>query len=160
MNSTHWHLLINHIPVLAVPFGFVVLLWGMLRRSSEVQKLSFAVFIVAAAIGWPTHETGHDASMELQDSSDATSGFVMLHDAAAGYALWAVGALAFFAIIAWIAGRGSRAVPAWASVIVLLLSLFASAVLARTAYLGGQVRHTEIRTKASEAEAIKKSKED
>lgn len=159
MNPVHWHLLLNHIPVLATPIGLVIFLWGMVFRSAEVKRLSFAVFIVSALVAWPTHNTGHDAGMNVPESSDATDGFVALHEQAADYALMALGVLAVVSLAGMIIGRGSRPLPAWFTLLVLLTAAGASSILARTAYLGGQVRHTEIRTKASEAEAVKKAKE-
>lgn len=159
MNAVHWHLLLNHLPVLATPFGLAVLFWGILRRSEEVKKLALAVFIVSAVIAWPVRNTGREAGMSAPDSSDATEGFIGLHEQAADVALIALGVLGVVSLAALIIGRGSRPLPGWLAFLVLLSSATSSALLAQTAYLGGQVRHTEIRTKASEAAAIKKAKE-
>jgi uncharacterized membrane protein len=49
----------------------------------------------------------------------------------------ALGGLIFF--------RRGKPVPNWPSVIVLVLSLIVFVLMARTANLGGLIRHTEIR---------------
>ena len=35
MKPAHLHLMLNHVPVLAVPFGLAVLGWAMFRRRPE-----------------------------------------------------------------------------------------------------------------------------
>jgi hypothetical protein len=50
----------------------------------------------------------------------------------------ALGGLIFF--------RHGKPVPNWLAVIVLVLSLVVFALMARTANLGGLIRHTEIRS--------------
>jgi hypothetical protein len=38
MSATHFHLILNHIPVLGTAFGLGLLIFGLLRTSDEIKK--------------------------------------------------------------------------------------------------------------------------
>lgn len=158
MNATHWHLVLNHVPVLAAPFGLAVLVWGMLRGSMDLKKLSLVVFVAAALIGWPTYQTGEEAGMEIANGTDLMIGFIALHENAAqlGFgALAVLGAISLAALIIW---RGSQALPMWFTWFMLLATTAVSALLGQTAYFGGQIGHEEIRTEATKAAALQQAR--
>lgn len=160
MNAAHWHLLLNHIPVLLTPVGLVILLLALRRGSDELRRLALGTFVAAALFGTPAYLTGEDASMWLPpDAEDweITEPFVEAHEDFAMIAFTGLVILGTGSLIAMIAWRGGRAMPKWCTSVALAAALIVSGLLAQTAHLGGQVRHTEIRPEPANSEAEKKA---
>ena len=53
MNVAHWHLILNHIPVLGIAFGLVVLGAGLWKSSEELKRLALVVFATSALLAVP-----------------------------------------------------------------------------------------------------------
>ena len=51
--NAHWHLIVNHLPVLGVPFGAGLLGIGLLFGRTTLQRAGLAVLVLAglAAVG-------------------------------------------------------------------------------------------------------------
>lgn len=144
MSLTHLHLLLNHFPVIGTVIGIALLAVALLRRSSELGKISLGLFValgVISVIVFLTGEPAEDAIKRLPDFSEAITerheefalvATIML----ASFGALALGALAFFR---------NRSLPRWLTLGSFALSLVAGGAMGYTAMLGGQVRHTEIR---------------
>jgi hypothetical protein len=144
MNAAYWHIATNHIPVVGMPFIFVLLLGGVLRKSVDLVKAAYIASIVVALITVFAWKTGGPAAQVLKGYPEILRADIHEHAEAADFGLWSaviVGALAAAGL--WL-GRGGRRSPSWPYV-MLVVSLWSSAVLTRVAHLGGLVRHSEIR---------------
>jgi hypothetical protein len=144
MDATHIHLLLNHVPVLAVPGGLALLLWAATRRNSEVMRVAMAVFIVGAAVAIPVYLTGEPAEETVERIAPADA-FVERHEDAAGLALTSAIALGVVALGVLAVQRVRPRFTAHAGVAAGAVAVVAFTTLAWTASLGGQIRHTEIR---------------
>lgn len=149
MNLAHLHLLLNHLPVLGIPFVLILYGVGAARKSDEIKRLSyyFAVAIALATI--PAYLTGEPAEKLVKHLPGVTEAFIEPHEEAAELSLILVlisGALATLTIFM----RDSKIVRFLAMGFVAGL-IAATGVLAYTANRGGQIRHTEIRSDAASA---------
>ena len=61
MSPVHWHLLLNHVPVIGTILGVLLLAWGTIRKSEELKQASLSIFIGAAVIAIPAFLTGEPA---------------------------------------------------------------------------------------------------
>ena len=61
MNGAHWHLLINHIPVLGTIFGLGLLAFGWWRKSEEIKKAALGTFVIIALGAVAAFLTGEPA---------------------------------------------------------------------------------------------------
>ena len=43
MNWAHMHLLINHIPVLGMVFGTLLLAYGLVKKNEEIKRVSLGI---------------------------------------------------------------------------------------------------------------------
>lgn len=50
MNPAHFHLMLNHLPVVGLPFALVLAGWGAIRRNPSVMKAGFVALIAVALI--------------------------------------------------------------------------------------------------------------
>ena len=149
MNTTHLHLLLNHIPVLGSAFAFALLLFGFWRRSDELKKTALGVFIIVALLAVPAYLTGEPVEHVVTPLPGVSKPIIEQHEQAAAVAFAGVLAVGVVALAGLVLFRRGKALPTWFASMMLGVSLIASGLMAWTANLGGQVRHTEIRSSAS-----------
>jgi hypothetical protein len=145
MNWAHVHLMINHFPVVGI-FGVTALfVYSLARKSEEVKKVCFGLFVLLALITLAVFFTGQAAEDAVKKLPGVTEAFIDRHEEMAEFALVFMETLGLAALAGLLFLRTSGAIPKWLVVIVLLLSLATTTVVGVTANLGGQIRHTEVR---------------
>ncbi len=143
MNQTHIHLLVNHIPVLGVFFGASLLLYGIIKKNTDTQLAAHVLLVIAALGAVITYVTGEPAEHTLKKFADASHHLIEEHEDAALYALIVMCVSGLFAAIsAYLIVMKDRLAERLGKV-VIAIAFLAFIIIARTAYLGGQIRHTE-----------------
>lgn len=145
MNLAHLHLMLNHIPVLGIAFGLALVSLALLRKSEELKRISLGFLIVIALLASPAYLTGEPAEELVENLPGVSKSSIEQHEEAAQVAFAGVLIVGAAALGGLIFFRRRKLVPNWLSVIVLVLSLIVFALMARTANLGGFIRHAEIR---------------
>ena len=149
MDIAHIHLMLNHIPVTGVIFGLIVLAWGIFRRSDEVKIVGLIALILAGVVALPVYLTGEPAEEIVEKLPGVSEGVIELHEASALISLIFAMIAGGFAFVALVSRRlKSAAFAQFTMVGTLLVSLVTGVLMARTANLGGQIRHSEIRAAA------------
>lgn len=146
MNGAHLHLMINHLPVLGVGFGLLLLLAARWRRSAELTNAALVVFVLAAAAAGTAYLTGEPAEGAVEDLAAVTEASIEQHEEAATVALVLTGLLGAGALFGLIGFRRQPLPPGWFTGAALVGALVAGGSMAYTANLGGQIRHPEITT--------------
>jgi uncharacterized membrane protein len=147
MNWAHLHLLSNHIPVLGTVFGLLLLAWGVVRRNEVIQRAALVTFVVAALVAIPVFLTGEPSEEAVEHLAGTAEQAIEVHEDAALLALISVellGVLAAFSLLWRRAGTSRFAIRA-----ALALSVVTAGLMARTANLGGKIRHAELRNGAA-----------
>lgn len=145
MNIVHLHLLLNHVPVIGAVFAVLLLALALLRNSSELAKSAFVVFTVLGVIAVVVFLTGGPAEETVDKLPGFSESITERHEDIALVAtilMAALGALTLLAL--WVYRR--RAMPRGIAVTGLIVAIGVSGVMGYTANLGGQIRHTEIRS--------------
>ena len=146
MNWAHVHLIGNHVAVLGVFFGLLLLLAALARKSSELKKAALAVFFVTALLAVPVYLTGEPAEEVVEHLPGVSHELIEEHEESALPLLIALELLGLLSLAGlWFFRRS----PGWASRIVLwclLLSVIVAGMAGWTANLGGQIRHSEVRS--------------
>jgi len=144
-NVAHLHIAINHIPVILIPAALVILAVGVWRRSEAVFRTGILVAWAGVAFGLATYFTGDAAAdlvMAVEKAQEKTlDPIVGEHDASAGWALGSAVLVTVAGVWAWRRKGLGREV----TVPLLVLTALSSAILGRTALLGGRIRHPEAR---------------
>lgn len=145
MNASHWHLVVNHFPIVGGFIAFLVLLYGIIRRNVSVIKLGYILFVLIAISSVIATQTGEGAeeylkSIKAVDDEQVLETHVQAADIA-NYAMIAVGVVALLALLI----KRIRTViyMPW---ITLILSVVALILMARAGNLGGEIMHKEIRS--------------
>jgi hypothetical protein len=145
MNTTHLHLMINHLPVIATPIVALLLLYGLVRRSREVLRLAAGAAVVVAALSYPVFLTGEPAEERVHEAAWFQERMVHTHEERAEAALIVVLITGVVAAVGLWQSRGGRAMPRATAGITLAGLLLSAGLFAWTAQTGGVIRHEEIR---------------
>jgi hypothetical protein len=144
MNGAFVHLAVNHIPVVGVPIAFLILAYGMVRKSRDQVQAGLLLLVLMALVTVVAFKSGGPAAGTIRSLPGIERSDIHEHAEAADYAIWGnliLGALAFVGL--WLS-KGAEESPKGLTVLILLGSLFMSVVCARVAHLGGVIRHPEI----------------
>ncbi|MBL0274197.1 MAG: hypothetical protein IPQ06_14300 [Chitinophagaceae bacterium] len=145
MNATHFHLLLNHFPVVGTLIGSLLLLWGIIRKQNTIKSVAAVILAVMAALAIPVFLTGEPAEESVEDLPGVSEALIGLHEDAATIAIWLMGVTGMASLVALIAAWKKNKAANLLFVITFFLSAVCFAAMARTGYYGGQIRHTEIR---------------
>jgi uncharacterized membrane protein len=142
--SAHVHLLLNHFPTVAFSIAVGLLLVSFFRKSDDLKRASFVIFVIIALLSIPVYITGKAAQEAIAGMSGVSEMSLERHQDAALLGLvfmQITGALAWLGL--WQFRRFSRIVV-WNSIATLLAGLLTFALMARAANIGGEIRHPEI----------------
>lgn len=154
MNTTHFHLLLNHVPVLGTGFGLLILLIGGWRKSDELKKAALIFFAVTTLVSVPAYLTGEPAEDGVKGLPGVSKPIIEKHEEAAAVAFTGIIVLGVFGLGGLIRYRGDRVIPPWFTSSAVVASLVVCGLMAWTANLGGQVRHTEIRSSGGSSASL------
>lgn len=145
MNDAHLHLIVNHVSLFALVIGFFVLAVSMKKNSRDLRILASVLFVIAGVFGFIAVDTGGDAVDIVKALGGNTQPFIEEHALAA---VWAQRSGILVAILALAMEWAACKKPAFVRKlqwVLLIVSLHGVTVFARTAFLGGQIIHTEVR---------------
>jgi uncharacterized membrane protein len=146
MNGAHWHLVVNHLPIIFPIVGVIVMITGLISKSEAVKRTAFMIFIFGALTAIAAMNTGEGAEEVIEKINVVSENHIENHEETAET----------FAILSYILG-GISLLGLWASfkqksfssIISMATLLFAFVVLffaKQTGTTGGEIRHTEIRS--------------
>lgn len=151
MDSVYWHLALSHVPILGVVFGTAVLAVALMKKSEDVKKAALALFVVSAATAIPVYLSGEGAEESVSGLPGVLASFMESHEETAAGAVLGTAILGVFSLGLLAYFRAPKKLPSRLLAVILLLALVDCGLLARTANLGGKIRHSEIRAGAVDA---------
>ena len=145
MNGAHWHLVVNHLPIIFPIVAVIVMVTGLVSKSEAVKRTAFMIFILGALAALAAMSSGEGAEEIVEKISGVTENYIENHEERAET----------FALLSYILG-GISSLGLWAgfkqksfsSIISIATLVFALVVLffaKQTGTTGGEIRHTEIR---------------
>ena len=145
MNLAHLHIVINHVPSLGTLVGVALFIASVFRKDDQLKKIALVVLVLMALAVLPTYMSGNAAQLTLRSRTDIPKTLIEEHQ---NSAIMALILTTFMGTVAWFglwqfrrfgrSGSGNTAA-------VLILSALTSVVILRTANLGGDINHAEIR---------------
>jgi uncharacterized membrane protein len=155
MDLTHLHLMLNHVPVTGVVFGFLIGFVGVLARSKTATRVGLGMIVFSALIAIPVYLTGDTAEELVEGLPGVSEAVISQHESAATLSLALACVAGGLALLTLFFGRSLVSkIPGYLIGATLLVALVATASMARTANLGGQIRHTEIRGTGNTGQAV------
>jgi MFS family permease len=145
MSAAHFHLMLNHIPLLGLVFGAVLLGYGLWRGSEDVQKASLGLLAVAGLSAIAVYLTGEPAEEIVEGLAGVSHDAVEAHEEWGWYALIAGIATGVVALGTLLVGWMRERLGRGAVVLTLVVALLSSGLIGYTANLGGKISHPELR---------------
>lgn len=149
MNDAHFHLVVNHLPIVFPMVGVIIMIGGFLFRSEVIKRTSFAIFILGAMVTVPAFMSGEGAEEVVEHMAGMSHDLIHEHEEKAEtFALlsYLLGAISLIGI--WASWKRKKI----ASILAILTLVMSGAVLyfaKQTGTSGGEIRHTEIRSGAN-----------
>ncbi|PKQ68624.1 hypothetical protein [Raineya orbicola] len=149
MNQAHFHLIVNHLPIIAPVIGLLVLLGGLVIKSEIAKRTAFLIFIFGAICTLPAFLSGEGAEDVLEKMSDVSHQLIHEHEEKAEIFAWASYLLGILASISLWASWKQKAFAKLMSYAVLAFSFLVMFLASQAGTSGGEIRHPEIRKENS-----------
>lgn len=139
------HLLLNHLPIISVIFGSVILFVGMLFHLKQVKIVGLSLFIFSAILFFPTMYTGEKVEHVVGDQPGVARYLIEEHEEIAEKAELNVDLLAAMALITLLSIATDKKISKWLIRITLIISFISIYFVIQTGHSGGQIRRPELR---------------
>lgn len=149
MNQTHIHLLITHLPIFGSILGGLVLAHGLWTNSNQTKIAAYNLFVISAIGSGIAYLTGEAAEETVENIQGIVEATIKQHEEFALFALISLIILGLTSIIGLFITLKNLPMTRTIAFIILFISLISFGLVARTGYLGGQIRHTEIASTAN-----------
>ena len=80
MNEAHWHLVVNHLPIIFPFVGVIVLITGLISKSEAVKRTAFMIFIFGALASIAAMTTGEGAEEVVEKINGVTENYIQSHE--------------------------------------------------------------------------------
>ena len=146
MNPAYLHLLINHVPVILAPIGFVAALLGLVTKRRTVWLYALATLTLAGLSAYPVMATGDEAGDFVKEHvANVDRKAIESHEESGDTAMWILlvgGALAAYG---WwrLSRRDALPLPMWLAGLILLTALGSTIGVTITSLKGGEIIHKE-----------------
>ncbi len=144
MNQTHIHLLVTHLPIFGSILGGLVLAQGLWSKSNQTKIAAYSLFIISAIGAVIAYLTGEGAEETVENIQGVVEATIKQHEEFALYALVSLIILGVASLVGLFLTLRKSTLTRTAAFVILIISLISFGLVARTGYLGGQIRHTEI----------------
>lgn len=146
MDGTHLHLLLNHFPIVGTLIGTLILAYAFMVNSRDVKVVACFVIAAMALVAIPVMKTGEIAEEVVESLPGVTKQLIHAHEEAAEVSLWVLLIAGALAAVSLVLHFTKKEAFKYAIMLTLLASVVAFGFMARTGNLGGEIRHTEIRS--------------
>lgn len=146
MNGAHWHLVVNHLPIVFPIVGILVMIGAYLAKSETVKRTALMIFVMGAITAFSAMSTGEGAEEVVEHLSGVSEASIETHEELAEvFALltYVLGALSLIGL--WASFKQKR-IAALIYIVCLVLSLVVVFYAKETGTSGGEIRHPEIKT--------------
>ncbi|HAT80542.1 MAG TPA: hypothetical protein DCS17_03820, partial [Flavobacterium sp.] len=101
MNDAHFHLVVNHLPIIFPLVGVIILVTGLFSKSEAVKRTAFMIFIFGGIAAIVAMSSGEGAEEVVENISGVSENLIKNHEETAEtFALlsYVLGGLSVFVI--------------------------------------------------------------
>lgn len=153
MNGAHFHLLVNHFPIIGLFFGFFILLFGIIKKNTTLKSTAYIIFIFCMIMGKISMMTGDKAEDVTEKITEIIHEDIHVHaDKASIFMkpLYILGLVSIFGLVGIAKKRESEKIVSYCAILIAAICMFLSKDVGTS---GGEIRHSEI--KESNVSALK-----
>lgn len=160
MNDAHYHLVVNHFPIIGTIFGFGILLAGILLKNNTVKNVSYVLFIVSAAFAAISMGTGEGAEEAVEKMPSIGKHIIHEHEEIAeklAFILYILGVVSLLGLYTNIKNHSKAKLISFLALIIAIIGVFIAKEVGTS---GGEIRHTEIRNDTNTSKTESTSEDD
>jgi uncharacterized membrane protein len=145
MNDAHYHLLVNHFPIIGTIFGFGILLTGIVLKNNIVKNVAYVLFIVTAIFAAVSMGTGEGAEEMVEDMPSVGKNIIHEHEEIAeklALVLYLLGAVSIAGMYLNFKNHSKAKLVSFVAITIAVVGVFLAQQVGTS---GGEILHTEIR---------------
>ncbi len=149
MNDAHWHLVVNHFPIIGTIFGFGIVVAGLIFKNNSVKNVAYILFIVAAIFAAFSMGTGEGAEELVEKMPNIGKQIIHEHEELAeklALVLYVLGVISLLGLYTNFKNHIKSKLISYLALAIAAVGVFLAQQVGTS---GGEVRHTEIRTNAN-----------
>lgn len=146
MNDAHYHLLVNHFPIIGVILGLGILIFGLALKNNIVKNVAYSLFVVAAVFAAVSMATGEGAEEAVEQLPNIGKQIIHEHEEMAEKLAIVLYVLGIVSLVGLYTNYKNHGKAKLVSLLALVIALVAVYFGKATGTSGGEIRHTEIRT--------------
>lgn len=144
MDSTYFHLVLSHFPIIGTMFGVMLLAYGVYSKNNLFKKAGLITFIAAALVAIPAFLTGDGAAEAVKQLKTIPQNLIDNHEELGEKAIWIVEALGLLSLIAFYMDYKKDKRFRTACTVILIVSILTFVMMVFVGYTGGRIRLSEI----------------
>jgi len=142
MSFGHLHLILNHIPILALPVVLIFLIYASVKNLDQVKRFSLLMTLVTSIIILPVFFTGEPAEDSVRELPSVSKSVIHEHEESAEVSLVLTLLVCASSLLVLLTYNKPLTIR-YGTSLVLLLGFIAMGSLIYTGNLGGKIRHIE-----------------
>ena len=146
MNQTYLHLIFSHLPIFGSILGGLVLAYALWTKSNQTKIAAYYLLIISSIGAGVSYLTGEGAEETIEKLQVASESIIEKHEDFALYALIGLIILGLSSLIGLFVTLNKHSLTRTIAIFTLVISIISFGLIARTGYLGGRIRHSEIRS--------------
>jgi uncharacterized membrane protein YphA (DoxX/SURF4 family) len=148
MTAAHWHLILNHLPIIGTTLCTFLLIAGLLLKNEQLKIIALALIIIMSVFGFIVHETGEKAERQLKNDATINQAMLEEHEEAAKPAFIVHNIAGLLSITGLLLYKRKKKAFNIIAVVIVALSLSAAGFMSYAGYLGGKIKHGELNSEA------------
>ncbi len=144
MSEIKIHLLLNHIPIVSIFIGFIILIIGTIRKTQILLFTGFIIIIFAAIVAIPTINSGEGAEHHVEELDKFSHDVIHEHEEAAESAIWVVYLSGLLSIAALYLTSKEHKLARLFTILTIIVSLVSLVMLANVGNTGGKIRRPDL----------------
>lgn len=148
MNDAHFHLVVNHLPIVGTLVGFLVLLAGYIIKNRQVKNTALGIFVFSALTSIAAFYTGEGAEEIVENIPGISETLLHNHEEYAELFFTTILILGGASLVSLFLEYKKSQFAKYGFAVVLLLSITSIVISKYVGTSGGEIRHTEIRNDA------------
>jgi small-conductance mechanosensitive channel len=146
MNEAHFHLAVNHFPIIGAIIGAMVLAAGLALKNEGIRQAGLGILAFAALMAVPAFLSGEGAEEIVEEIAGVSHDDIHHHEEHAESFLWVISATGILALLSLVLGILKHPRAQLLAIVALVLSLVAIYMGREAGTSGGEIRHPEIRS--------------
>lgn len=147
LDALHIHLMFNHLPIFGVFCALVVLLIALISKNKTTVISAYILILIAGLGGIITHFSGENAEQIIKSESFYDRNYVIVHEASAEFAFFITVVILTFSLVGIILNFKKNKHASKFNYFMMIIAFGALTAYSRTAYLGGIIRHDELKNR-------------